>query len=102
MKKYGNVTKEQEALLDAIGYGDLEEVKRLINGGCSPFFETDDGYTHSPIYYSIFKKDFEITMWLLDHCNVPVSEKLHHWASVVVDDASISIAIYNRLKKKLK
>ncbi len=97
MKKYGDISSGQEALLGAIDVGDVEKVKRLIKSGVSPNFEIDDGYAFSPIYLAILKRNYDLVVWLLDQGGVKATQKIHHWAAVVVGDPSCANAILQRI-----
>ena len=98
-RAYPKLIQEQVDLLNAIEVGDLEETKRIIEEGVDPNFEINDGYAFSPVYLATLNNHLEIVVYLLDEGGVIATEKMHHWAAVVVGNISIANAIAKKLKK---
>lgn len=96
MKLCLGITEEQCSLMNAIESGKLIEVKKVVKGGVSPNFTTEDSIACCPLSLAAHKGSFDIVKWLVEEGGCVFDEDL---VSFIASSGQIGITTY--LAKKL-
>lgn len=100
MKYPKKLTAKQKKLLDNIEQGNLAEVKKMIQSGCSPNFLTGASIAASPLYVAALMGHYEIARFLIDEGGAEIEERMVSFVTLGMGQLSIGNLIAQRLIKR--